>query len=125
MAVEYTIENGVSWARALGVLQDAELLEHVQKLAGDPEYEAVDRDLFDATEVTSFELTGRGVRSAADVMRAAPWPSTRLAIVAATAAAFGMGRMYELLRQDIEVMVFTDRAEATRWLLAAPSPGER
>lgn len=121
MALEYKIEDGVAWARADGVLRDADLLEQVERLAADPAYEAVDRDLFDASDVTALELTRAGVRAAADLLRAAPRPSRRVAIVTGTVAAFGMGRMYELMREDIEVMVFTDRGEATRWLLASPT----
>jgi hypothetical protein len=121
MTLEHKIEDGVAWVRAYGVLRDAEILEQVERLVADPAYEAVDRDLFDASEVTSLELTTAGVRAAADILRAAPRPSTRVAIVTGTIAAFGMGRMYELMREDIEVMVFTDRGDAAGWLLASPT----
>jgi hypothetical protein len=124
MAVEYVIRDGVAWARAHGVLADVDFLEQVRRLVADPDYEAVDRDLFDASEVSALELTSQGVLAAAELLRAAPRPSTRVAIVTASPATFGMGRMYELLRAEIDVMVFRDRGEALTWLLASSSEAE-
>jgi hypothetical protein len=118
MPVDYEIRDGVAWVRARGVLVDADLLVNGEQLAADPRYAQVTRDLFDASEVTSMELTGRGVQALAELLRSGPHQSTRVAIVTNSLLAFGMGRMYELLRHEIDVMVFEDREKALQWLLA-------
>lgn len=103
-------------ARAVGILDDATFAAFVHSVLADPRYSSATMDLFDALAVTKVGLTGSGLRSMAELIKGAPTATRRVAIVAPPGAVFGMARMYELLRADIPVSVFHDRAEALAWL---------
>ncbi|HVZ71084.1 MAG TPA: STAS/SEC14 domain-containing protein [Polyangia bacterium] len=104
--------------RAWGVLDDATLLAYIQRLIDDPAYDGAYADLFDTRDVTTLELTGDGLRTIATLIQKRQRSSPRVAIVADAPAMFGMARMFELLRDDIEVRVFRDDATALAWLRA-------
>jgi hypothetical protein len=118
--IEYTIEDGVVWSHATGVLDDAGLLAHVRRLQADPRHAAEVPELFDCTTISALELTGAGVREVAALLRHDPeLPRARVAVVVTGTAAFGMARMYGLLRDDIDVQIFSAREAATAWLLGS------
>ena len=117
MPIEYEIRDGVVHGRATGALDDATLVEYVQRLLLDPAYSPQLPVLFDATQITTLELSGGGVRDAsATVRESLKKPTARLALVVSGPAAYGMARMYGLLRDDVEVSVFEDRDRALAWL---------
>lgn len=120
MPIDYFISNGLLTARASGRLDDESLLAYVRTVMVDPTYATVSCDLFDMRGV-DLELTGGGIRTIAELIRASRLSSPRVAIVADAPAAYGMARMFEILRDDIEVRIFQDAGEAVAWLQAPPS----
>ena len=121
MPIEYAIRDGMVQAQASGVLEDATLVSYVERLLADPDYAPTLPVLFDATQVTALELSGAGVREASAVVREWPdHPVAKVALVVSGPAAYGMARMYSLLR-DVEVSVFEDRALALAWLTVPSS----
>lgn len=121
MPIEYAIRDGMVHALATGVLDDETLISYIERLFADPDYAPILPVLFDATQVAALELSGAGVRDASAVVR--EWrehPSGRVALVVSGPAAYGMARMYGMLR-DTEVSVFEDRAPALAWLTSPPS----
>ena len=123
MPITYTIEKkqGLIRTRAWGALTDEDVLDHVRRLGEDPDNDPSLDALFDGREVEQLQVTGEAVREAALLMRSKlDTPPGRMAMVAANESGFGMSRMYELLRPDLEVMVFRSMDEAQSWLANKP-----
>jgi hypothetical protein len=81
----------------------------------------VRHELVDLRQIESGEeVSGEGVRQLADFWRAAydRMAGGKLAILAGSDASFGMGRMYQLLRDDgpDRIQIFRDEATAWQWL---------
>lgn len=103
-----------------GVVTDRDAREHVEDLRNHPDFEADFNQLFDARGVTSVELSGACLREIA-AMRLFGEGSLRALVVTAEVA-FGLARMFEMLRGDApdEVRVFRDIDEARAWLGLPP-----
>lgn len=111
-------------ARASGVLDDAILVAYVERLLADLRYSPDMPVLFDATQIAALELSGAGVREASATVRETPErPTARVALVVSGPAAYGMARMYGMLR-DVEVAVFEEREIALSWLTSPRSEAE-
>jgi hypothetical protein len=121
LPIDYAIRDGLLSARASGVLDDETLLAYVNTVIADPAYDAAAADLFDASAVTDVRLTAAGIQAIAAVIRQTGRSSTKVALVAAAPAMFGMARMFEMLRDDIEVAVFREVGAAREWLRAPTS----
>ena len=106
---------------ATGVLSFADVLSHGDRLRTESSFEATFDNLLDLTAVTSIALTQDEVHEAA---RRSPFAApSRKAIVAASSAHFGIGRMYEAYfdsyrsgLRSATTRVFQDRASACSWL---------
>jgi hypothetical protein len=120
--IDYSIRDGLLTGRASGVLDDEALLAYVHRVIADPDYETTSADLFDARGVTDVRLTAEGIRTIAAIIRQSGRSSARVAVIAESPAMFGMARMFEQLREDIEVVVFRDAEAAREWLLTPPAP---
>jgi hypothetical protein len=116
--IDYIIREGALMARASGVLDDETLLAYVREVLADASYAAAHADLFDARAVTDVELTADGVRTVAALIRQSGRSSRKVAIVADAPVMFGMARMFEMLRNDVEVVVFREVGTAQAWLHA-------
>jgi hypothetical protein len=124
VSIEYAIADDMVQAHVTGVLNDATLIAYIERLLRDPRYRPDMPVVFDATQVSALELSGAGVRDASAVVRELPEPPTaRVALVVSSRAAFGMARMYGLLR-DVEVSVFEDRDLALAWLRSPRAEAE-
>jgi hypothetical protein len=120
VAIEYTIHDGMVWTLASGRLDDDALLGHVRKLMADPQHGPAVSELFDASAVTDFDVSAAAAREIASLMRHEPGaPAAKVAVIVNSTVAFGMARMYGLLRDDIEVAVFHEREPAIAWLTPA------
>jgi hypothetical protein len=125
----YTIDpsSGLVLTTAAGVVTDADVLGHLDALAADPRLPAVAAELADARGVTDPAVTSNGLWRAAAREAAAgpPLSARRLAIVAASDAAFGMSRVYQQLAdgEAVRVRVFRDLAAARAWLGIGPGVG--
>lgn len=116
--------------RSWGVLTDADILAHKEKLARDPEFCPSMGHLSDGREVQRLEVTTNGVRAmiAHDVANADRRSGHRLAFVVSRDEAFGMARMYSQRSEsgDQHIEVFRSVTEAEVWLAggqaAPPAP---
>lgn len=104
----------------LGRVTDDELLAYYIPLIPAHDYLPW-RELVDGTQVTDLAVTTQGLdRLAALVARSIEKVrGGRLAMVAATPVVYGVFRMWELRREDLdyEVRVFRDLEPALAWLL--------
>jgi hypothetical protein len=123
MPIDFTIdkERKVLVACARGELSDADLLDYGQRLLDDPEIKQADHELVDLTDVSSGSLiSAEGVRELARFWRGEydRIAAGKLAIVAPSDLAFGLGRMYQMLRDDgpDRIRIFRDMEEAWDWL---------
>ena len=74
--------------------------------------------LADFSEVNSFDLTGDDVRELAS--KSVFSSQSRRALIASGDLAFGLGRMFEALRDlkgESGIRVFRDKEEALNWVL--------
>ncbi|MBW2287885.1 MAG: hypothetical protein JRG80_05145 [Deltaproteobacteria bacterium] len=100
-----------------GTLTDADLIDGDSALRNDPEFDPAYFQLLDLREADGSEVTAVGIRALAS--RPPLFTSSaRRALVVQTDLGFGMGRMFELLREGKsgEVRVFRSLEEACDWL---------
>lgn len=124
-----TLESGARLREALlppgGSLAD--LVHAYGAIIRGPDYDPYCHDLVDLTPVRRVAATAAALNMFADSFRAVDQLAVRtcLAIVAPSTVAFGLSRMYALLRAGApeEIRIFRTRAEAEAWLHAAPLPG--
>ena len=125
MPIRYDIHHDRRLVHATleGVVTDAEIFNYQFAVWSQPEVEGYD-ELIDACEVLQFERTSatrvHHLAAASARMDAPPYPS-KLAIVAAGNAQYGMARMYQTYR-ELEtkgtklINVFRTMDEAVAWL---------
>ena len=106
-----------------GEVGDADLFDYLADMLASTDYGAGWHTLIDFTPAAVLRLTSQGVRR----MRTLPTEmedrlrGARAAILAPEgSAAFGMGRMYQIMGESAayEVAVFSDRRTAMDWLFA-------
>lgn len=117
MPASYTIDTArrVVLSRLCGVLTLADLAALRARLRADPAADRAFDRLADCRGLTRMDVSAQDVKQLAD--GPAPRSDTRLAIVADTAAAYGLARMYQMHREGKEaVEVFRDLDDAQAWL---------
>jgi hypothetical protein len=123
--VEVDHERRIVFARIVGVLTDEDAFGYQRSVWSRPDVVGFD-ELIDVSDVEKIELpSAQRVEDLAKLGASMDPPeaksSSKLAIVATTDFAFGLGRMYEAHRASDprsrkEVNVFRNRADALRWL---------
>jgi len=100
-----------------GVFLKEEAAAHLQQLLNDPDFEPNYSLIIDFTRMERFEV------SEADVRFLSEWtifaPTARRALIAGSDEAFGLGRMYEIIREmkgESGIRVVRTREEALEWL---------
>jgi len=104
---------------ATGVFNKEDALSHQQRLQAHPDFDPSYSQLADFTHVTKFDVTAEDIRQLAFNSLFAP--SARRALLVSGDFAFGLGRMYEMLREgagESGVRVFRNLDEALDWVLA-------
>jgi hypothetical protein len=104
---------------ATGVFNREESLSHRRRLLADPDFDPSYSQLVDFTNVTQFDLSSEDVRQLAHNSVFAP--NARRAFIVASDFAFGLGRMYEMLREgagENGIRVFRELDDALDWVLA-------
>jgi hypothetical protein len=129
--VDYRVdpERRVVFTRGYGVLTDYDVFTYQREVWSREDVAGFD-EVWDVTAVEKIALPHPdrvGDLAALGASMDAPHTSSRLAIVAPADFAFGLGRMYEVLRHADpksrkEVMVFRARPEALRWLGLTEDP---
>jgi len=118
MPIKYRIEVSLRtvFTTPFGAYTDQDARQHVEDLRNEPDFEADFDQLFDARGVTSVELTGACVREIASIRMFGE--GSRRAFATGTDVAFGLTRMFEMLRDDSpdEIRIFRNIDDARRWL---------
>ncbi|HTQ58723.1 MAG TPA: hypothetical protein VMI32_00745 [Candidatus Solibacter sp.] len=104
---------------ATGVLNKEDALAHQNRLRADPDFDPAYSQLLDFRHVTQIELT------AADIQQLAVSnifsSESRRAFLVPNDLAFGLARMYEMLRESAGergIRIFRDLDEALGWVLS-------
>ena len=103
-------------SKATGILTPAEMIEHQTALRSDPMFQPDYWQLFDFSETTEAQFTGRDIRRLA---YDSPFRSgSRRAFVVPRPLLVGLANMFKTLTEDqgAELQLFDDLAEASRWL---------
>jgi hypothetical protein len=104
---------------ASGVVSIADGLAHQNKLLNDPDFDPSFSQLMDFTQATQVDLSGEDVRRLAKQNIFSP--DSRRAILAPSDSVYGLGRMFEILREmtgERGIRVFRNLDEALEWVLA-------
>jgi hypothetical protein len=125
MPADYKIdrEQKLVLSRAWGVVTIRDFLGHGHRLLADPDFRPDFRQLWDLTEITSTLTNFTELAEMAKVSVFAP--TSRRAILAPVDVAFGVARMFQMLREskgETGIRVFRDRAEALHWLETGEEP---
>ena len=126
MPIDYRIdpERRLILTHAWGVLTDADLLAHKERLLGDPALDPSLPELSDIRGIDRLDVTQAGVAAMVrhDAVHAARRPGHRMALVVPTGVTYGMARMYQSMGQGEEgVGVFRTLEEAEAWLAQGQS----
>lgn len=100
-----------------GVFTFADVVSHMDKLSTDPDFDPSFSQIADFTHVTRIELSADDIRRLAQ--RTIFSPHSRRAFIAANEAAFGIGRMFEILRGlegEKGIRIFRTLEEALDWV---------
>lgn len=102
-----------------GVLSVADLMDYFAATRADPDFDPAMHRLMDLREVTQLP-SSEDIRSLAALARAkAPVDAARMAILASSDLAFGVGMMFKAFVGFGErLIVVRDEAEAMAWLKA-------
>ena len=102
-----------------GVFNKEAAQSHQERLLADPEFDSSYSQLMDFTHVTQIDLTAADVQQLA--LRNIFSPESRRAFLVTNDLGFGLGRMFEILRESAGergIRVFRDLEEALDWVLA-------
>jgi hypothetical protein len=94
-----------------------DVIDHQQKLAADPDLSPTYSSIADFTRVTKLEVTAADVRTFA--AKSVFAPNARRAIVVSDVEAFGLARMFEILRDaqgEEGIRVFQKIEDAREWV---------
>lgn len=123
MPLHYRVDpdSRILVATGEGVLEESDLLAYTEQIAGDPEAQKARHELVDLRAADpGSPVSSDAVRRVAQfwAQREDSVKGGRVAFVAGSDLAFGLARMYELLRasQVHEIQVFRDWDEAWAWL---------
>ncbi len=107
-----------------GIITDQDLLGHARSLARDPQFRPTMKQLYDFRDVVDQDIGGATVLELANL---SPFGSgARRAIIVRGDAAFGMARMFQILRdraQD-EIQVFRELEASLNWLELADAAAD-
>jgi hypothetical protein len=102
-----------------GTLTLADAKAHQQKLANDPDFDASFSQVADFTQFTRFDLSSEDIRQMAEVSLFSP--ESRRAFIVPNDFAFGLGRMFQILRElagEKGIHVCRSLEEALDWVLS-------
>jgi hypothetical protein len=112
-------ERRLVMSTAYGVFTLADAQEHQKQLQNDPDFDPSFSQLADFTQITKVDLAADEVRLLAQ--RSIFSPQSRRAFVVKGDLAFGLARLFEILREtkgEQGVGVFRNLDDALEWVLA-------
>ena len=104
------------YTRGWGVVTDEQLHAHAIALRADPRFQPAFAQLADLRDVSDIQITSAGIRT---MPLLNPFgKGARRAFVTPNTTAFGLARMYELMKQDDDdqLMVVREISDALKWL---------
>jgi hypothetical protein len=110
---EFRLVTSTAW----GVITRQEIIDHQRKLAADTGFSPTYATIADFTRITKLEITAADIQvfAAKNVFA----PNARRAIVVADSEAFGLARMFEILRDaqgEEGIRVFHKLEDAREWV---------
>ena len=112
-------ERRLVLSTASGVFSRADAVGHMQKLLKDPDFDPSYFQIADFTQVTKIELTAQDVHELAQ--RSVFSPQSRRALLVRNDVAYGLGRMFGMLREsqgEMGIRVFRNLEEALDWVFS-------
>jgi hypothetical protein len=112
-------ERRLVMSSGAGTFTLADALAHQEELATDPDFDPSFSQLMDFSHITAFDIDADGVRRLAQ--RSIFSPQSRRAIIMTSDAAYGLARMFEILREEAGehgIRVFRNLDEALDWILS-------
>ncbi|MGH9741812.1 MAG: hypothetical protein ACRD51_05605 [Candidatus Acidiferrum sp.] len=112
-------ERKVVLSSGTGVFTKEDALSHQDRLVADPDFDSSYSQLLDFTHITRIDLTATDVQHLA--LRNIFSPQSRRAILVPTDLGFGLGRMFEILRENAGeqgIRIFRNLEEALDWVLS-------
>jgi hypothetical protein len=118
MPSDYRIDRPRSLviSRSWGMVTDQDLLGHARALGRDPHFRSDMRQLYDFREVT---IPNVGSATVLELANLSPFGvGARRACIVGSEVAFGMARMFQMLRDTArdEIQVFREAEPALEWL---------
>lgn len=115
----YTIdkERRLVLTTGSGVITLADAVSHMDKLSKDPDFDPSFSQIVDFTQVTRIELSADEIRRLAQ--RTIFSVTSRRAFIAPDEVAFGIGRMFQILRGlegEQGIRIFRSLEEALDWV---------
>ena len=118
-------DGKVLCSRFIGDLDDAGLIQYFARMKAENMLQQYSREIVDGRQIGAMHTTATGQQELAVLVGALEdqLRGYRLAMVADSDIVFGMFRMWEMQRADLdyEVRVFRDYDAALAWLEAAPA----
>jgi hypothetical protein len=112
-------ERRVVLTSGSGRLTLADSLAHQNRLLNDPDFDPTFSQIADYTQFTQFDLSANDIRQLAE--RSVFSPQSRRALIVPNDFAFGLGRMFQILRDiagEQGIGVFRNLEEALDWVLS-------
>jgi hypothetical protein len=112
-------ERRLVMTTAFGVVTKEDLLDHQDKLMADPNFDPTFSQLLDFAHMTKLDLKAADVKLLAE--RNIFAPTARRAFVVPEDVAFGMARMFEMLREgkgEQGIRVFRTLEEGLGWVFS-------
>jgi len=112
-------EHRVVMSSGSGVLTREDMVGHQNRLLKDPDFDPGFSQIIDFTNLTRVDVKPEDILFLAE--RNVFSPRSHRAVLADNDLAFGLARMFEMIREakgETGVRVFRDREEALAWALA-------
>jgi len=119
-------ERRLVFSTAYGEFTFADAQAHQRQLQSNPDFDPSFSQLLDFTQVTKIDLSADEIRILAQ--KSIFSPESRRAFVVKGDLAFGLARLFEILRETMGeqgIGVFRDLDDALEWVLSAPNPAAR
>lgn len=112
-------EHRLVFTTGSGVFSHADAMAHMEKLSKDPDFDPSYSQIADFSQVTAFEISAQQIRELAQ--KSLFSPSSHRAFIAPNDLGYGLGRMFEMLREnqgEMGIRVFRSLEEALDWVLS-------
>ncbi|MEP6668802.1 MAG: hypothetical protein ABJF10_06605 [Chthoniobacter sp.] len=125
MPADFFIDSvrGIVFSKAIGTCSRTDILGHMDRLRGHPDFRPEMDQLFDFRQVTNAAFSDEDVRMLAtrNIFRG----NSKRALVVSSDEHFGLGRMFETYRElegEHGITIFREMDDALAWLSLSAEP---